>query len=140
MATLSRSPPPVQISRSTSPGHKPTLRQSKKLSQADGRATPLTEWLLIRLYINYNQNSLQREIYGTAGPCDGAGYTFGAFAGDPKRMSSSQGYNGCNAVRLRNLQGQFAYLFEPANWVSGWNDNTDQYHPYCANPSTGLPC
>lgn len=112
----------------------------KKASQAGMSATPLTEWVLIRLYNNPGWTSLQREILGTAGPCDGAGYTFGAFPGDPPRLSSSRGYNGCNAVRLRNLQGQYSYLFQPANWLTAWDNNTNQYHPYCANPSTGLPC
>ena len=103
---------------------------ARSSSQASGTVTTLTSTLLIQLFIDYGQNPLQREIYGGYGPCDTAGYTYAAYSADVGRISSSAGYNNCNAIRLKDTGGSHGYFFQSVNFPGSFNDGTVEYHPY----------
>ncbi len=107
-----------------------TTASSRSSSQASGVVAPLSTVLLIELYLNYGQSPLQRQIYGSGGPCDTAGYTFAAYSADVGRISSSAGFNNCNQVRLKNTSGAIGYFFQSLNFPAQFDNNTVEYHPY----------
>lgn len=112
--------------------------QQAREAKARAGETKLTliETTLADIYRDYNDNYNQlRRLVGYDGTCDGAGYTMSAWVNDIPKASHAKGFGKCNAMRLRN-KGTYAavttgYYWMPVNFPLPFNDDTDQYHPYC---------
>jgi hypothetical protein len=96
--------------------------------------------LLMTMFENVDYNSFalpgpgnaRKDVFGSAGPCDSAGYRLGVDIWWSVRVSSILGANNCNVARVYNQALNDAddfgmRLFERGTWLERFNDNVGRF-------------
>ncbi|WP_157420316.1 hypothetical protein [Actinomadura kijaniata] len=99
-----------------------------KMLQAskDGpQATALAATLLMTWYANTDYRVPATSVYGSAGPCDSAGYRLRPDSYWSRNLSSARGSGSCNTARFANIAGTYSRTFAlPVPYLgSALNDN-----------------
>lgn len=102
------------------------LAQSRKsTASTNGAASTQAYTLLLTEYkdAGYGGGVLY-DYYGTAGPCDSAGYHLVNYVQVELSVSSMQGFNNCNFVRINDEQFHYGTFGLPLYYVGDeWNDD-----------------
>lgn len=102
------------------------LAQSKKAGgvSANGTSSAQTDTLLLREYKDAGYGGPIYDFVGTAGPCDFAGYHLVNYVQVEINVSSIQGFNNCNRVRINDEHEHYGTFALPLYYVGDeWNDD-----------------